>query len=153
MNRTIQPLYFDCDGTEGIWGSWQLPCEDPYTDFLTERERLEYAALKSERRKKEWLGARVALKTILKGIDFIESPLHCETEKDRVGCPRVKVQRGETSRFLNCSISHKNGLVVVCVSLSNETKLGIDVETVTERAWRVRKAFVNSRKIHRSMVL
>lgn len=137
-----QPLNIGGTGIEGLWGLCRTGREK-YEEFLTEQEKIEYAILKSNNRKMEWLSARVALKKLLMDGNFIESPIHCQIEKDRFGCPQVKVQKEDISMIMNCSISHKKGIASVCVSYSPEVRLGIDIESITERPWRVRKAFIN----------
>jgi len=138
-----QPFYLDNTRVAGVWGLCRLDHEWRYEEFLTEREKVEYAALKAENRKREWLSARVTLKKILMDGKIIESPTHCQTEKDRFGCPRVRVRKEDISMIMNCSISHKKGVACVCISCFPEMRLGIDMESITERPWRVRRAFIN----------
>jgi phosphopantetheinyl transferase len=146
MCRTPAIIHFERVGTDGVWGlGW---CEQPqkeiqYAAYLTRRERIQYALLKSEKRKREWLGARIALKKILEDIGLVVSPLDCETVKDGNGCPQMSIQQRDSSRFLPCSIAHKDGLAAVCVNLSPSAKCGIDIEAVTDKAWKIRKAFMN----------
>ena len=116
-SQTIPPFHLDRLGMQGIWGwGWCEPqAEKDHVAHLTNRERIQYSAMKSEKRKKEWLGARLALKRILEDINLVESPLNCETVKDEMGCPQVRIQERSFSRLLHCSSSHKGGLAAVCV--------------------------------------
>ena len=137
-----QPINIGGTKIEGLWGLCRIG-QRKYEEFLTEQEKIEYAVLKSNNRKREWLSARVALKKLLMDANLIESPIHCQIEKHRYGCPHVRVQKEDISMIMNCSISHKKGIASVCVSCSPEIRLGIDMETINERPWRVRKAFIN----------
>jgi phosphopantetheinyl transferase len=103
---------------------------------------MEYVKLKSISRKREYLSARIALKKILMEVNCIELPIHCQIEKDRFGCPSVTVIKENDLRIMNCSISHKKGVAAVCISLLPEMKLGIDVETISEKPLRLRSAFL-----------
>jgi phosphopantetheinyl transferase len=136
-------LPFDNIFIGGWWGLCELDRESRYEKLLTEDERVEYARFKSHKRRREWLGARVALKRMIVESSFVESPLQCQVIKDRFGCPRLRLMPAGSSMSMNCSISHKDGAASVCVSYCPEMKLGIDMETLTERAWRVREAFIN----------
>lgn len=136
-------LPFDNIFIGGCWGLCELDIESRYEELLTEDERIEYARLKSHKRRREWLSARVALKRMIVESNLVESPLQCEVIKDRFGCPRLRLMPAGSSISMNCSISHKDGAASVCVSYCPEMKLGIDMETLTERAWRVREAFIN----------
>jgi phosphopantetheinyl transferase len=114
-----------------------------HQEFLTEHEHREYAALKSPQRRSEWLGARVALKKVLLDGKLIESPKDCQIEKDRCGCPSILLRRKPDPIWMNCSISHKNGIASVCTSWAPEVRVGIDIEALSERAWRRRQAFMS----------
>lgn len=138
-----RPIHFADTRRKGLWGLCRINQERQYEDFLTGHEKTEYAVMKAAGRKREWLGARVALKNMLMDQDLIESPTDCQTEKDRYGRPHVSVYKKGISVILNCSISHKNGLAAVCISCLPEMRVGIDIEAISERPWRVRRAFTN----------
>ena len=143
MFFSIRYLSFDNSSIGAWWSLCELDCESRYEELLTGDERVEYARFKSHKRKQEWLSARVALKRMLVEGNFVESPFQCQVIKDRFGCPRLRLMPEESSMSMNCSISHKDGAASVCISYFPEMKLGIDMETVTKRAWRVRDAFMN----------
>jgi phosphopantetheinyl transferase len=109
--------------------------------YLVEAEKAEYAALKSAVRRKEWLSSRVALKKMLENYSAVESPFECLVRKDKFGCPRIDLVNGSRSATVNCSISHKNGMASVCISWNTETRLGIDMESVSTKPFKLRRAF------------
>ena len=109
--------------------------------FLVDEEKLSLAALKHPRRRLEWLGARVALKKLLLRSHLIRSPFDCRVKKDHKGRPIIEIWKGSEFQELNCSISHKDGIAAVC--LAPGFKVGIDIEVISERPWRLRRAFAS----------
>lgn len=125
-----------------MWALCQLGQEQTYEPFLTEGEKKDYTMAKCHVRKMEWLSSRVALKKILMEGNLIQSPLHCQTEKDRFGRPHLTIYKEDSSTTMNCSIAHKKGMASVCISWFPNLKMGIDLETLSEKPWRLRNAFV-----------
>jgi phosphopantetheinyl transferase len=138
-----QPLLFDRIQRMGFWGLCKIDHEWDKETVFVERERNEYKAMKSPKRKREWLSARVALKKMLLERGWIESSMHCQIEKDQFGCPRVRIFKGDNPGIMNCSISHKRGLSSVCISGCPDLRLGIDIETRCEKPQRLQRAFAN----------
>ena len=138
-----RPIHFADTRRKGLWGICKIDRERHYEDFLTGHEKTEYAVMKAACRKGEWLSARVALKNMLMDQNLIESPTDCQTEKDRYGRPHLSIYKKGISIILNCSISHKNGLAAICISCFPEMRVGIDIEAISERPLRVRRAFIN----------
>jgi phosphopantetheinyl transferase len=141
---SVQPVYIHDKRDQIIWALCRL--DDPERlaeDFLSECESAEWANFRSVKRRKEWFSARWALKKILLDHNRIESPLQCQIEKDRFGCPRLRVGYGQSYMTMSCSISHKDGFASVCLSWISEKKLGIDLETITYRPFKLRRVFVN----------
>ncbi|MDY7034972.1 MAG: 4'-phosphopantetheinyl transferase superfamily protein [Thermodesulfobacteriota bacterium] len=138
-----RPIHFAATRRKGLWGLCRIDRERQYEDFLTGYEKTEYAVMKTAGRKREWLGARIALKKMLMDQNLIDSPMDCQTEKDRYGRPHLSIYKKGISIILNCSISHKNGLAAICIGCLPETRVGIDIEAISERPWRVRRAFIN----------
>lgn len=103
--------------------------------WLTGRERAEVAAYGHERRRREWLAARIALKRLLVQEGIVRSPLHAEVRKNELGQPRVVVYVPDTGHYeeLTCSLGHKNQLVVAAFS-QRRVRVGIDIE---RRSWRL----------------
>ncbi len=139
MNRPIC-----CDGAQTVasWALCWLNHERRHEEFLTEDEKKEYSRLNASGRKREWLAARIALKRILMEANYIESPTHCHIRKDRFGRPRITLGEEDDFGIMNCSISHKKGIAAVCISWLPEMKVGIDLETLSEKPFRLRSAFV-----------
>lgn len=136
-----QSFYFDSSEPVATWALCELNQEEKWKQFLTEQEKKDYGMPKCDIRKMEWLGSRVALKKILMEGNLIQSPLHCQTEKDRFGGPYLKLYQEDFSVNLNCSISHKKGMVAVCISWVPNMKIGIDIETISEKPWQLQNAF------------
>jgi len=134
-------LIFDYNRPIGTWALCQVKSESWGVRFLTEQEKENHANLKSPKRRKEWLSSRVALKQILMDLGRIESPCECLVKKDQFGCPHINLVKKSPSATVNCSISHKNGFASVCLSWGAEIKLGIDMECVSEKPFKLRRAF------------
>src|SRR4030067_856251 len=137
-----QPLYVYSPEPVGMWALCLLDQEGRYEQFLTDREKKDYTMPKCHMRKTEWLSSRVALKKILMERNLIPSPLHCQTEKDRFGRPHLTIYKEDSSTTMNCSISHKKGMASVCISWFPNLKIGIDLETISEKPWQFQSAFV-----------
>ena len=58
--------------------------------FLTPSERAEYENLAHPKRRREWLGARVCLKSMLVARDCLGDPAECEVRKDPSGRPHLE---------------------------------------------------------------
>ncbi len=122
-----------------FWGLLRLSEDAVGEQFLTDQERAEYQRCKAAVRRREWLGSRIILKQILLEENIIHTPTDCLIEKDCFGRPRVSLVKDNS--VLGCSISHKSGLAAACLSLVPKADVGIDVETVTSRPFRLREAF------------
>lgn len=112
-------------------------------EFFTPDEKAEYERLKSAHRKKEWYGTRIGLKNLLLLCRLITEPLQSCIEKDERGSPRVKITKDADEYYLPCSISHKHDFAAVCVGRFRDIRLGIDLEAVSLKPWKVRSAFYN----------
>ncbi len=73
--------------------------------------------------------------------ESIESPLECSVNKDRFGCPHINLMQKSPPATVNCSISHKNGFASACISWDADMKLGIDMECISEKPFKLRRAF------------
>lgn len=140
----MQPVYLHDTRDQIIWALCRLDEPDRLAEnFLSECESAEWANFASAKRRREWFSARWALKKILLDHNRIESPLQCRIEKDRFGCPRLRLGYGKSYTTMSCSISHKDELASVCLSWISEKKVGIDLETIGYRPFKLRKVFVN----------
>lgn len=137
-----QPFHSYSQEPVGMWALCQLDHEGNYKQFLTEGEKKDYNTPKGHMRKMEWLSSRVALKKILMEENLISSPLNCQTEKDRFGRPHLTIDKEDSSTTMNCSVSHKKGMASVCISWFPNIKIGIDIETISEKPWKLQSAFV-----------
>ena len=103
--------------------------------FLSGPELEKLAALKIEKRRRDWLGGRYAAKTLLKGSFVPEMPLSAmEISYDPLGRPVLK-SGGENSRLI--SITHSGPFCAAAAGPDGTTFLGIDLEKAEPRdaAW------------------
>ena len=111
--------------------------------FLTPRERAEYARLRHPSRRREWLGARVCLKEMLRRRRRVGDPLQCEIVKDARGRPGLSFLRSERGHAVyDCSLSHTGRFACAGVSSRPGVNLGVDVEQISGRLLGLRGAFV-----------
>ena len=99
-----------------LWSQAELdaPGFDP-ADWLTDGERREHDALGNDKRRREWLAARVALKDLLVRDRVVRRPSDASVRKDARGCPRIVIWEPDTGRYAEraCSISHSGPFVLV----------------------------------------
>jgi phosphopantetheinyl transferase len=102
--------------------------------FLTERENERYNLLKNEARKKEWLGARVCLKTLLIKEGIVRHPNEYEIAKDQRGRPQILSLRDSSLLVnLDCSLSHKGKYALAAISESGKKNIGADIEKISPK--------------------
>jgi phosphopantetheinyl transferase len=116
----------------------------PWEGYLTQSEWDEYAKIGSPVRRKEWLSVRVALKKAVLDRCMVHSPHECQIQKDRWGRPFVVILAGGRLRWLKCSISHKRGVASAFLVVVPQVNVGIDLEIMSERPLRLRRAFSSS---------
>jgi phosphopantetheinyl transferase len=102
--------------------------------LLGQRENTLYQKFKVPKRKTEWLGARLAIKYLLKAVDnscqdrgFSE----IEILNKENGSPFLSVS-GEEATGSRISLSHSNGYVF-CAYSPVQVDLGVDLELIEER--------------------
>lgn len=111
--------------------------------FLTRQERTAYLKLGCRMRKLEWLSARIALKRILLEQKVIESFTQCEIYKDSLGRPYISLKKKKKPLSLDCSISHKSGYSLAAITLTPYVRLGVDIELISSKLYRLRETFIN----------
>ena len=111
--------------------------------FLTERELAEYVRLTHVTRRKEWLAARVCVKTLLMDRGFIKNPRSCEVAKDDKGRPFIKYLGKGRHRTVDCSISHKGKYVAAVLTGRKRARVGVDIERVGPKPAKLRGGFTN----------
>jgi phosphopantetheinyl transferase len=122
--------------------------ESTASRFLTLREREEYAQLRHPSRRREWLGARVCLKTMLLRRHSVSEPTQCEIVKDASGRPRLSFAPGRpVNAAFDCSLSHKGRFAGAGASSMADTRVGVDVEEVSPRLLRLACAFADDRHL------
>ena len=107
----------------------------PSETFLSEREQAFFTTLQLPKRQKEWLGGRLALKTLLSNY-FHKSLTEIEIlPQSDSGKPLVELAGALCQ--IPFSITHSNGYAVAAIS-DNVRYIGIDLEKVTHRmdAWK-----------------
>ena len=101
-------------------------------DFLTERELKTYNDFKVEKRRREWLGGRYALKSIASGLVIFDMK-HMEIRTKQSGQPSLMVPGG---LHLPVSITHSGEFAAAAIAVCG-MGIGIDIESVEPRspAW------------------
>lgn len=116
--------------------------------FLTPPEREEYARLSHPSRRREWLGARVCLKTMLLRRRCVGDPTQCEIMKDASGRPWLSFAPSRPVNVaVDCSLSHKGRFACACASTMADTRVGVDIEEVSPRLLRLAGAFARDRHV------
>ena len=105
-------------------------------EWLAPEERAEFASLGSEKRRREWLAARAALKDLLVRDGVARRPADAIIRKDERGAPRLVVWEPDTFRYaeLACAISHSAPFVLCAYLRGRGARVGVDVE---RRSWRL----------------
>ena len=105
-------------------------------EWLAPEERAEFASLGSEKRRREWLAARVALKDLLVRDGVARRPSDAIVRKDGRGAPHLVVWEPDTMRYaeLACAISHSAPFVLCAYLGGRGARVGVDVE---RRSWRL----------------
>jgi len=137
------------DGEVVVLDVTRLPAvESLASRFLTLEEHEEYARLRHPGRRREWLGARVCLKTILLRRRRIGDPRECAVVKDTRGRPRLAFVSGRPADFVyDCSLSHKGRFACAGAASAPDIRLGVDVEEVSPRLLRLADAFAHDRDV------
>lgn len=125
----------------GRWGLCRLEQACEAGDHVSERERARAATFRSPARRLEWLGARAGLRRMLQEVGLVGSPIHCRLDKDRLGRPRIECNPGDRLMQLDVSLTHKKGLAGFCANWSGTTRVGMDLEILGRKPWRLRRAF------------
>ncbi len=114
-------------------------------DWLTDGERREYDALSNDKRRREWLAARVALKDLLVRDRVVRRASDVSVRKDERGCPRLVIWEPDTGRYAEraCSISHSGPFVLVAYLRRSGGRIGVDLERRTWRISYLRRKFVS----------
>lgn len=98
-------------------------------DFLTDREMQEYSAFKIEKRRREWLGGRYALKMIATTL-FTFDVKNMEVKNLPSGKPALLVPGGT---HLPVSITHSGDYAAAAISVTGDN-IGIDMEVIEPRS-------------------
>ena len=116
--------------------------------FLTIEEHAEYAQLRHPERRREWLAARVCLKTMLLRQHRIGDPRECAVVKDARGRPRLAFSPELPAEpACDCSLSHKGRFACAGAARTPDSLVGVDVEEVSPRLVRLAGEFVHDRDV------
>lgn len=103
--------------------------------YLGDQEKKIFQKLKIPKRKREWLGARLLAKDLIRAVDkrlgdkeFRE----IEVLNEPSGAPVLAIS-GDEGNTGKVSLSHSNG-VALCAYSSDDIQFGIDLELVESRA-------------------
>ena len=104
----------------------------PAEEFLTKTEMETYKAFKIDKRKKEWLGGRYALKMLACDL-FNFGIKYIEVKNLASGKPVLLVPGGTK---LPVSITHRGPYAAAAIALTGQS-IGVDIEVVEQRspAW------------------
>jgi 4'-phosphopantetheinyl transferase EntD len=101
--------------------------------FLSAEERREWNRLEHSKRKREWLGGRIAAKTAVRMLLDAEIPhIGMRIENGAERAPVVVLERDEDGPAPFIGISHSRDVAVALASTS--AGLGIDVEALSSTA-------------------
>lgn len=115
---------------------------------LTLDEHAEYARLRHPERRREWLAARVCLKTLLLRRRRIGDPRDCAVVKDARGRPRLVFgPEVPTEPAYDCSLSHKGRFACAGAARTTAAQVGVDVEEISPRLLRLARAFAHERDV------
>jgi 4'-phosphopantetheinyl transferase len=109
----------------GVWKADEPTDELFRMARLTDSEKLHFATIKLEKRKREWLTTRILLRILANGKDLSFLPS---------GKPLL-------SHGQHISISHSGALAGVVVS---SKPVGLDIQGIDEKLLRIEKKFVNA---------
>lgn len=112
--------------------------------YLTTAEWEAYSRLGHPERRRQWLGARVCVKTLLVRRGAIAEPQDCEIHKDRRGRPRLTLAPwAEPGGPYDCSLAHTGRFACACLVDVPGARVGVDVEPVTPRLQKLAHLFVS----------
>ena len=114
--------------------------------FLTPFELSLCRELRNPKRRREWLGARIALKMLLQLEDVVGQPDECEIRKDGNGRPYLCLTENQRNlKSVDCSLSHKGDYALAALTKSTGMAIGADLEKVSPRLSRLRSQFINEK--------
>lgn len=107
--------------------------------LLSQAEQVEHARLRHERRRREWLAARLALKQL--AVAWLESqgvsgvPLTAiGILKNAAGAPSLAVDHPSAPKTLPAmSLGHAAGLAVAAIATDDAPGVGVDIEAIEAR--------------------
>ena len=145
MPELVTTIRLDHESVVGIIslaGIEEIP--DLEQTFLTPHELILARALRNTKRRREWLGARVALKILLLREGLIPEPRGCEVRKDDHGRPYLHFFLDlEPVKSVDCSLSHKDEYALAAFTASPGIRLGADLEKISPRLVLLRSRFIN----------
>ena len=111
-------------------------------DFLTSYEFKQYQQFKVEKRAKEWLAGRYAVKKL--ASDFFTFPMtSMQVKNAKNGMPILQVEGGN---HLTISITHSGDYAAAAIALADNF-IGIDVEKIEERPESWAKEFFTEKEL------
>lgn len=103
-------------------------------DLLGKDEQAYLDHLRFEKRRREWLAGRLALKALLiESFQNLASKRFNQLQilKEEGGAPRLALDEGETP--IPISLSHSNGSIF-CACSTGQSPIGVDLELIEERS-------------------
>lgn len=105
----------------------------PNKALLSEKEMEKYGSFKIEKRRREWLGGRTALKLAVKkhiAPEMAEMDITAVPDKD--GRPHLQLRRSPSP--VPISLTHSGGYAVAAIGLGQVTAIGVDLEVAEKRS-------------------
>ncbi len=116
--------------------------------FLSGEERRALGGIALERRRREWMGARVCLKLMLRREGLADDPAAVEVVKDGRQRPRVVFPDGVGGvESFDCSLAHAGDYALAALTREAGMSVGADIEPVSPRAAALRERFAAPRDL------
>lgn len=111
--------------------------------YLGPAEKKRFSAFKLAKRKKEWLGGRIAGKEAAAALPICQDTpmVNLEINQNSQDKPFIRLTRGQ---IINISISHSHDLAV---AMASSSPCGIDIEQVSQKIERVKERFCQEQEL------
>lgn len=112
--------------------------------FLDAEELAQLATIPNAMRRRQWIAARMCLKSMVLRNGLIAGARSCRISKNTDGRPFLVASSGKPIPGVgDCSLSHKGRFACACLSRHASIRVGIDIEEISPRFQRLRGAFLN----------
>ncbi|XOF33298.1 MAG: 4'-phosphopantetheinyl transferase family protein [Candidatus Electrothrix sp. YB6] len=112
---------------------------------LSDAEQIYFRKFRYLKRRKEWLGGRIAVKAALQAGKKTDDVRQLSVLPNRYGLPIVGGGHGKTIDF-SVSISHSGGYAVA-LAAEGQTACGIDLQRISDKLSSLTKYFASDREL------